>query len=80
MIKFEINAQEKKIHFDREGTVPELVVDALTLLKRVHETILETDSEAAAHMVAFIISQLVDHNSGFYDEVEWDDDEWEEEK
>ena len=80
MIKFEIDVKKKRLAFECSGDPDEITVDAMVCLRRAFDTLKEKSEEAAVQMIGFIIRELTHPENGFYDDVDWDDQEWEDTK
>lgn len=80
MIKFEIDAQKKILRFECEGEPREATVDAMVCIRKTYDAIKEVNEESAVDFITFIVTQLANPKSVFYDDVDWEDEVWEDPK
>lgn len=77
MLKFAIDADEKQLHFECSGDPTDLVVDAMTCLRKTYDAVKAVSEERAEDMRMFFVSQLIDKNSAFFEDVDWNTEGWE---
>lgn len=76
MLKYQIDRKNKNLSYECAGDFAELATDAITCLKRTYDAMKAVNSEEATSLISFIIGQLANPNSAFYEDVDWDDEEW----
>lgn len=80
MIKFEIDAQKEHLHFECEGAPRDIAVDAMVCIRKAYDAIKAMNEENAGDFIMFIVNQLVNPKSAFYDDVDWEEEGWEDPK
>lgn len=74
MIKFEIDAQKNILRFECEGEPSETAADAVVCIRKTYDAIKEVSEEDAGRFIAFIVNNLANPMSVFYEDVDWEDE------
>lgn len=77
MIKFEIDSENQTLHYECAGDPANLVADTMVCLRKTYDVLRNADEDMAESMILFMVAQLLDPESTFYDEVDWEDEAWE---